>query len=127
MAVVKRGYDRSRLAIPVGLAAAWGILCVIVMTNAGLPWWVTVSATAVQMLIVFTILEGLAVRDEAARERNIRNVAIAISLFVLVNLFFAVTIVRLGGNVAERLKIEGKPAAPTRVITEPTNGGTSNE
>lgn len=39
---------------------------------------------------------------EQARARRSRNVAIAIALFALVALFFAMTIVRLGGHALDR-------------------------
>ncbi|MEL6287309.1 MAG: hypothetical protein AAFQ35_00895 [Pseudomonadota bacterium] len=47
-----------------------------------------------------------------------RSIAIGISLVLLVVLFFAATLVRLGGNVAERMRQEGKPMAPTIVIPD---------
>jgi hypothetical protein len=39
---------------------------------------------------------------EAKRRQRLRSLAIAWALFALVLLFFLVTIVRLGGNVANR-------------------------
>lgn len=39
---------------------------------------------------------------EQARARRSRNIAIAVTLFALVALFFAVTIVRLGGHAMDR-------------------------
>lgn len=39
---------------------------------------------------------------EQARARRSRNIALAVSLGLLVVLFFAMTIVRLGGAAAER-------------------------
>jgi hypothetical protein len=40
--------------------------------------------------------------EDAKRRQRLRSIAIAWALFALVALFFAVTIVRLGGNVANR-------------------------
>ncbi|NJM33665.1 MAG: hypothetical protein HC850_02000 [Rhodomicrobium sp.] len=40
--------------------------------------------------------------DEEKRRQRIRSVVIALSLVALAVLFFLVTIVRLGGNVATR-------------------------
>lgn len=37
-----------------------------------------------------------------ARARRSRNVAIALALFALVGLFFAMTVVRLGGHAMDR-------------------------
>lgn len=39
--------------------------------------------------------------EQQARLRR-RNVAVAVGLLAMVGLFFAMTLVRLGGNVAER-------------------------
>ena len=39
---------------------------------------------------------------EQTRARRSRNIAIAVTLFALVALFFAVTIVRLGGHAMDR-------------------------
>ena len=41
-------------------------------------------------------------QDERQRRQRMRSLAIAWTLAALVILFFIVTIVRLGGNVAER-------------------------
>lgn len=40
--------------------------------------------------------------DVATRQRRLRSIAIAVALAAWVALFYAVTIVRLGGNVARR-------------------------
>ncbi|MGA7323248.1 MAG: hypothetical protein WBX25_01900 [Rhodomicrobium sp.] len=40
--------------------------------------------------------------EQAKRRKRLRSLAIAWALFALVLLFFFVTIVRLGGNVANR-------------------------
>jgi hypothetical protein len=40
--------------------------------------------------------------DEAKRRQRMRSIAIAVALALLVGLFYAATIVRLGGNVANR-------------------------
>ncbi len=40
--------------------------------------------------------------DEARRRQRLRSIAIAWALFALVVMFFLVTIVRLGANVANR-------------------------
>jgi hypothetical protein len=41
-------------------------------------------------------------KEEAKRRQRLRSLAIAWALFALALLFFLVTIVRLGGNVANR-------------------------
>lgn len=46
--------------------------------------------------------EGVVLTPEQARSRRARNVAIAVTVALLVVLFYAVTIVRLGGAVAHR-------------------------
>jgi hypothetical protein len=46
--------------------------------------------------------DGVRLTDQQLRRRRARSVAIAIVLAVLVALFYAVTIVRLGGNIAGR-------------------------
>ncbi len=47
-------------------------------------------------------IQPVPLTPEQARARRSRNVAIAITLFALVGLFFAVTIVRLGGHALDR-------------------------
>ena len=39
---------------------------------------------------------------EAARRQRMRSIAIAVALFSLVVLFYAATLIRLGGNVLNR-------------------------
>jgi hypothetical protein len=46
--------------------------------------------------------DGVRLTEQQLRRRRARSVAIAIVLAVLVALFYAVTIVRLGGNIAGR-------------------------
>jgi hypothetical protein len=46
--------------------------------------------------------DGVRLTEKQLRRRRARSVAIAVALAVLVVLFYAVTIVRLGGNVAGR-------------------------
>ena len=46
--------------------------------------------------------EGVRLTPEQVRRRKARSVAIAISLAVLVGLFYAVTIAKLGANVLNR-------------------------
>ncbi len=41
-------------------------------------------------------------RNETERRRRMRSIAIALALLVLVVLFYAATIVHLGGNVLKR-------------------------
>lgn len=41
-------------------------------------------------------------RDAQARRQRMRSIAIAVVLAVLVALFYAATIVRMGGNVLDR-------------------------
>ena len=45
---------------------------------------------------------GIVLTEEQKRRRRARSVAIALTLVALVVIFFAVTLVRLGGNVASR-------------------------
>lgn len=45
---------------------------------------------------------GLVLTEEQIRRRKARNVAIAAVLFVLVALFYLVTVFKMGGNVANR-------------------------
>ncbi len=47
-------------------------------------------------------IEAVKLTPEQERRRRRRNVAIALALVGMVALFFTMTIVRLGGNVAER-------------------------
>lgn len=46
--------------------------------------------------------EGVRLTETQLRRRRARSIAIGLSLGALVILFWAVTIVRLGGNVANR-------------------------
>jgi hypothetical protein len=45
---------------------------------------------------------GLVLSEEQARRRKARNIAIGVTLFVLVVLFYLVTVFKMGGNVAQR-------------------------
>jgi len=45
---------------------------------------------------------GIVLTEEEKRRRRIRSIAIALGLAALVVLFYLVTLVRLGSNVAER-------------------------
>jgi uncharacterized membrane protein affecting hemolysin expression len=45
---------------------------------------------------------GLVLTEEQQRRRKARNVAIAVTLAVLVALFYLVTVFKMGGNVANR-------------------------
>ena len=47
-------------------------------------------------------LDHAPMSEDQVRRRHKRSVAIAIALFGLVVLFFVMTLVRLGGNVADR-------------------------
>ena len=47
-------------------------------------------------------LDHVVMDEEQVRRRHKRSVAIAIALFGLAVLFFVMTLVRLGGNVADR-------------------------
>ena len=46
--------------------------------------------------------EGVRLTPEQIRRRKARSVAIAISLAILVGLFYAVTLAKLGANVLDR-------------------------
>lgn len=45
---------------------------------------------------------GLALTEEQQRRRRARNVAIAVTLAVLVVLFYVVTVFKMGGDVGSR-------------------------
>lgn len=46
--------------------------------------------------------EGVTLTPEQARSRRARNVAIGVTVALLAVLFYAITVVRLGGAVANR-------------------------
>jgi hypothetical protein len=46
--------------------------------------------------------DGIRLNDAQRRRRRGRSIAIALTLTALVILFYVVTIVRIGGNIAER-------------------------
>ena len=46
--------------------------------------------------------DGIRLTDKQIRRRRARSIAIAVTLAVLVALFYLVTIVRIGGNIAAR-------------------------
>ena len=46
--------------------------------------------------------KGLVLTEEQLRRRKARNIAIGVTLFVLVVLFYLVTVFKMGGNVAQR-------------------------
>lgn len=46
--------------------------------------------------------KGLVLTEEQLRRRKARNIAIGVTLFVLVVLFYLVTVFKMGGNVANR-------------------------
>lgn len=46
--------------------------------------------------------KGVVLTDEQRRRQKARNVAIAVTLAVLVVLFYLVTVFKMGGNVANR-------------------------
>jgi hypothetical protein len=46
--------------------------------------------------------DGIRLTEKQIRRRRARSVAIAVTLAVLVVLFYLVTIVRIGGNIAAR-------------------------
>lgn len=46
--------------------------------------------------------DGIVLTEEQKRRQRARSVAIALTLVALVVIFFVVTLVRLGGNVASR-------------------------
>lgn len=48
------------------------------------------------------ISEGVVLTPEQARSRRARNIAIGVTIALLAVLFYAVTVVRLGGAVANR-------------------------
>ena len=48
------------------------------------------------------IEEGVVLTPEQARSRRARNIAIAVTIALLAALFYALTLVKLGGAVANR-------------------------
>lgn len=46
--------------------------------------------------------KGLILTEEQVRRRRQRNIAVALSLFALIVLFYVITIFKLGGTVAQR-------------------------
>lgn len=46
--------------------------------------------------------KGLVLTEEQLRRRKARSIAIGVTLFVLVVLFYLVTVFKMGGNVAQR-------------------------
>ena len=46
--------------------------------------------------------DGVRLTDKQIRRRRARSIAIAVTLAVIVVLFYLVTIVRIGGNIAAR-------------------------
>lgn len=46
--------------------------------------------------------DGIELTPEQKRRRRARNIAIAAMLVALVGIFYLVTLVRLGGNIASR-------------------------
>ena len=55
--------------------------------------------------------EGVRLSDEQMRQRRLRSIAIGLILAGLVVLFYAVTLVRIGGNIANGSPIGDTPPA----------------
>lgn len=49
-----------------------------------------------------SVIDGPKQTDEDKRRQRLRSIAIALALALLVALFYAATLVRLGGNVMNR-------------------------
>lgn len=45
---------------------------------------------------------GIILTDEQVRRRRRRNIALALSLFALIVLFYAITIFKIGASISER-------------------------
>ena len=89
---------------------AWlmGLGAAVLVTLAGLslglrPWSLLVPAlSALAVGAGLSINASLARLDETARKQRTRSIAIGLVLAALVAIFYAATIIRLGGNVMNR-------------------------
>ncbi|MGF1651250.1 MAG: hypothetical protein ACFCUN_12460 [Hyphomicrobiaceae bacterium] len=92
-------------ALLVAFAATTAVACLafVVLNPVSLLMVALVLAIAVglQLAIVGTVTDYFAAPAEL-RPQKARSLAIGFGLFVLVALFFAATLVRLGGNVFNR-------------------------
>ena len=91
--------DRAWL---IGSAAAAAVMAALLVV--GVRFWV--AAVMASLLVVaggaVSTRSGLARLDEATRRQHVRSIAIGLILAALVVIFYAATIVRLGGNVMNR-------------------------
>ena len=91
--------DRAWLIGSAGAAAMMAALLAV-----GARFWV--AAVMASLLVVaggaVSTRAGLARLDEATRRRHVRSIAIGLILAAMVIIFYAATIVRLGGNVMSR-------------------------
>lgn len=102
------GWRRSPTWLRTALAAfvTFNTLCVVMVASRltipiGYKMALFSLAMAVQAALVGTVTDIYAA-PEAERAQRIRSLAIGLTLLALVLLFFGATIVRLGGNVANR-------------------------
>ena len=89
-------------AFALALALAGSILLFAVAFGLK-PLWPAVAAGAVLVAgAAVSVRASLQRLDPAVRRQRVRSIAIAIVLAALVIMFYAATIVRLGGNVFNR-------------------------
>jgi uncharacterized membrane protein HdeD (DUF308 family) len=86
----------------IGVASA--VAAMIALTAIGLSFWVAALVAGLLFAAggVVSTHTALARLDEATRRRHMRSIAIGLILAALVVMFYAATIVRLGGNVMNR-------------------------
>lgn len=98
-ATVTRWQDKAWL-----FGGALGTAVAIALTAIGVRFWgaALVGSVLVAMGGTISTRSSLARLDEATRRRHVRSIAIGLILAALVLIFYAATIVRLGGNVMNR-------------------------
>jgi hypothetical protein len=86
------------------IGAASAVAAMIALTAIGLSFWAAISVGGLLFAAggVVSTHAALARLDEATRRRHMRSIAIGLILTALVVMFYAATIVRLGGNVMNR-------------------------
>jgi len=105
---VREGWGAAPVWVRAALVgfSAVSVIALVGLVLAGLfAPLVGAVAVALALLVIYalagTVLDVF-VGDEVERRQKARSLAIGITLVVLVVLFFAATIVRLGGNVFNR-------------------------
>ena len=86
------------------IGSALGAAVGTALTAIGLRFWVAIMVGGLLFAAggVVSTRAALARLDEATRRRHTRSIAIGLILTALVVMFYAATIVRLGGNVMNR-------------------------